>query len=88
MLYLAYHVHNGSVPCFDDTYNTIFELNGLWLAYNAIGDIAQFLNGFERHTVCFLQAFQQIMTVGIHCYAIIRYNDIYGFTGGGDSGYF
>ena len=51
---LANNVHDGAVARFDDTYYPVFELHLVRFADYRVSDVAELLDGLERHAVSFL----------------------------------
>ena len=60
----------------DDAHDAVAELDLLRLADDGVGDVAQLLDGLQRHAVSGLQSLQQIGTAGVDGHAVVGDDDV------------
>lgn len=57
------------------------------LADDGVGDVAQLLDGLQRHAVSVLQGLQQVGALGVDGHAVVGDNNVNALARGGDGGH-
>ena len=87
LLDFADDVHDSAVAGLDDAHDAVAELDLLRLADDGVGNVAQLLDGLQRHAVSGLQSLQQVRTAGVDGHAVVGDDDVNALARGGDGGH-
>ena len=85
-LHFPQHIDKRSVPVLDEGHDLIRKIGFAGPSGNAVSQVSQFLNGFQRDS-CRFQLLDQVLPSGIHGDAVIGHEDIDRFFGRGNHDY-